>query len=144
MFQVEFWHWMALGVALAAVETILPGAFFLWLGIAAIVTGLVKLIIPGMGLEGQAIVFAVCAVVSTVIWLFLWRRRPIDSDKPDLNERGTRMIGRQITLEEPMVNGEGVAKVGDTMWKIRGPDFVRGARVKVVDVDGTVLIVDKA
>ena len=144
MFQVEFWHWMALGVALAAVETILPGAFFLWLGIAAIVTGLVKLIIPGMGLEGQAIVFAVCAVVSTVIWLFLWRRRPIDSDKPDLNERGTRMIGRQITLEEPMSNGEGVAKIGDTMWKIRGPDFVRGARVKVVDVDGTVLIVDKA
>ena len=144
MFQVEFWHWMALGVALAAVETILPGAFFLWLGIAAIVTGLVKLIIPGMGLEGQAIVFAVCAVVSTVIWLFLWRRRPIDSDKPDLNERGTRMIGRQITLEEPMSNCEGVAKIGDTMWKIRGPDFVRGARVKVVDVDGTVLIVDKA
>lgn len=144
MFQVEFWHWMALGVALAAVETILPGAFFLWLGIAAIVTGLVKLIIPGMGLEGQAIVFAVCAVVSTIIWLFLWRRRPIDSDKPDLNERGARMIGRQITLEEPMNNGEGVAKVGDTMWKIRGPDFVRGARVKVVDVDGTVLIVDKA
>lgn len=144
MFQVEFWHWMALGVALAAVETVLPGAFFLWLGIAAIVTGLVKLIIPGMGIEGQAIVFAVCAVVSTIIWLMLWRRRPIDSDKPDLNERGERMIGRQLTLEEPMTNGEGTAKVGDTMWRIRGPDFVRGTRVKVVDVDGTVLIVDKA
>jgi membrane protein implicated in regulation of membrane protease activity len=30
------------------------------------------------------------------------------------------------------------------MWKIRGPDFIRGTRVKVVDVAGTVLIVDKA
>ena len=144
MFQIEFWHWMALGVALAAIETIVPGAFFLWLGIAAIVTGVFKLIIPGMGWEGQAIVFGVCAVVSTVIWIILWKRRPIDTDKPELNVRGERMIGRQITLEEPLTNGEGTAKVGDTMWRIRGPDFVRGTRVKIVDVEGTVLIVDKA
>jgi membrane protein implicated in regulation of membrane protease activity len=144
MFQVEFWHWMALGVALAAVETIVPGAFFLWLGIAAIVTGLVKLVVPGMGWEGQAIVFAICAVVSTIIWLILWRRRPIDTDKPELNVRGERMMGLQITLDEPITNGEGTAKFGDTMWRIRGPDFVRGTRVKVVDVQGTVLIVDKA
>ena len=144
MFQIEFWHWMALGVALAAVETVLPGAFFLWLGIAAFVTGIVKLVFGGMGWEGQLIVFSVCAVVSTVIWLILWRYRPVDTDKPELNVRGERMIGKQITLDEPMTNGEGSAKVGDTMWKIRGPDFVRGTRVKVVDVEGTVLIVDKA
>ena len=143
MFQVEFWHWMALGVALAAVETVLPGAFFLWLGIAAIATGIVKLVFGGMGWEGQAIVFGVCAVVSTVIWIVLWRRRPIDTDRPELNVRGERMIGKQITLEEPLTNGEGTAKVGDTMWRIRGPDFVRGTRVKVVDVEGTVLVVDK-
>ena len=143
-FQPEFWHWMALGVALAAVETVVPGAFFLWLGIASIVTGLVKLIVPGMGWEGQAIVFGVCAVCSTVIWIILWRRRPIDTDKPLLNDRGERMVGLQLTLDEGMSNGEGMAKVGDTMWKIRGPDFVRGTRVKVVDVKGTVLIVDKA
>jgi membrane protein implicated in regulation of membrane protease activity len=143
MFEIEFWHWMALGVALAAVEILVPGAFFLWLGIAAVVTGMFKLIFPALSWEGQAIVFGVCAVVSTVIWIILWRRRPIDTDKPELNMRGERMIGRQITLEEPMANGEGVAKIGDTMWKIRGPDFVRGTRVKVVDVKGTVLIVDK-
>jgi hypothetical protein len=143
MVQIEFWHWLALGVALAALETIVPGAFFLWLGIAAVATGLVKLIFSGMGWEGQAIVFAICAVVSTVIWLMLWRRRPIDTDKPELNVRGERMMGLQITLDEPITNGEGTAKFGDTMWRIRGPDFVRGTRVKVVDVHGTVLIVDK-
>jgi membrane protein implicated in regulation of membrane protease activity len=82
-------------------------------------------------------------VVSTVIWLMLWRRRPIDTDKPELNVRGERMMGMQITLDEPITNGEGTAKFGDTMWRIRGPDFVRGTRVKVVDVHGTVLIVDK-
>jgi len=144
MFQLEFWHWMALGVALAAVETVVPGAFFLWLGIAGIVTGLFKLVFPSSGWETQAIVFAVCAVCSIIIWVMLWRHRPIDTDKPDLNERGERMIGRQITLDEPMVNGEGMAKIGDTLWKVRGPDFVRGARIKVVGIEGTVLLVDKA
>ena len=142
-FEPVFWHWLALGVALAAVETVVPGAFFLWLGIAAIATGLVKLIFSGMGWEGQAIVFGVCAVVSTVIWIMIWRRRPIDSDKPELNVRGERMIGRRITLDEPITNGEGSAKVGDTMWRVRGPDFVRGTKVKVVGVEGTVLVVEK-
>lgn len=143
-FVVEFWHWMALGVALAALEMLVPGAFFLWLGIAAILTGVVQLIFPGMSIEAQAINFAVFAVVSTVVWLILWRRRPIDTDKPNLNARGMRLIGLQLTLEDPIVNGQGTAKVGDSVWRIRGPDFVRGTRVKVVDVEGTVLVVDKA
>ena len=102
--------------------------------IAAVVTGLFKLVFSGMGWELQAIVFAICAVCSTIIWLILWRRRPIDTDKPDLNARGERMIGRQLTLDEPMVNGEGMAKIGDTLWKIRGPDFMRGAKVKIVEL----------
>lgn len=144
MFQIEFWHWMALGVVLAAVETIVPGAFFLWLGIAAIATGLVKLVAPAMGWEGQLIVFAVCAVVSTVVWLMIWRRRPIDTDRPELNLRGEQMIGRLVTLDEPMVNGEGSAKIGDTLWKVRGNDFLRGTRLKIIGVDGTVLLVEKA
>jgi membrane protein implicated in regulation of membrane protease activity len=144
MFEVEFWHWMALGVVLAAVETILPGAFFLWLGIAAVVTGIVKFVFSGMSIEGQAIVFAICAVVSTITWWMLWRRRPIDTDRPELNMRGERLIGRRLTLDDPIVNGEGSAKVGDTIWRVRGPDFMRGTQVKVVNVEGTVLIVDKA
>jgi len=58
-FEPVFWHWLALGVALAAVETVLPGAFFLWLGIAAFATGLIKLIFGGLSWEGQAIIFGV-------------------------------------------------------------------------------------
>jgi membrane protein implicated in regulation of membrane protease activity len=144
MFEVEFWHWMALGVVIAVIETLVPGAFFLWLGIAAIATGFVKLIVPGMGWEGQLIVFAIFAVVSTILWLMWWRRRPIDTDKPALNQRGEQLVGRIFTLEEPMVNGEGIARIGDTQWRVRGADYVRGTRLRVVDTEGTVLLVEKA
>jgi hypothetical protein len=142
--EIQFWHWMALGVMLGAVETLVPGAFFLWLGIGAIVTGLVKLVFPSLTWEGQLIVYAICAVTSTILWLVWWRRRPVDTDKPQLNLRGEQMVGRVLTLEDAMVNGEGSAKIGDSMWRIRGADFVRGTKVKVVDTDGTVLIVEKA
>jgi membrane protein implicated in regulation of membrane protease activity len=142
--QIEFWHWMAFGLLLAAVETVVPGAFFLWLGIAAIVTGFVKLVIPGMGWEGQFSVFAVFAVVSTILWLVWWRRRPIDTDKPELNLRGEQMVGRVVTLDEALVNGEGSAKFGDTVWRVRGAEYVKGTRVKVVGAEGTVLLVEKA
>ncbi len=142
--EIQFWHWMAFGVAIAAVETLVPGAFFLWLGIGAIVTGLVKLVFPALTWEGQFIVFAVCAVASTILWLVWWRRRPIDTDKPMLNLRGEQMVGRVLTLEEALVNGEGSVKIGDSQWRVRGADFVRGTKVKVVDTDGTVLLVEKA
>ncbi len=38
------WAWIILGVLLIGVELLAPGAFFLWLGLAAIVTGLLSLI----------------------------------------------------------------------------------------------------
>ena len=58
---------MALGVVIAVIETLVPGAFFLWLGIAAIATGFVKLIVPGMGWEGQLIVFAIFVVYALYV-----------------------------------------------------------------------------
>jgi hypothetical protein len=34
--------------------------------------------------------------------------------------------------------------VGDTVWKVKGPDLPAGARVRVVDVEGAVLVVTGA
>ena len=48
-FQLEFWHWMILAAALAGIEILTPGFFFLWLGGAALVTGDRHLLdLPGM------------------------------------------------------------------------------------------------
>ena len=37
---LTFWHWLIFGLGLMALEAFLPGAFFLWPGLAAIVVGL--------------------------------------------------------------------------------------------------------
>lgn len=141
---LDFWHWMALGALLAVAEMLLPGAFMLWLGMAAIGTGFVKLVIPAMGWESQLFTFGVLTIVSLAGWFFWWRKRGVESDKPNLNERGQQMVGRVLVLDEGLVNGEGFTHIGDTIWKVRGGEFVKGARVKVVGFEGNVLRIEKA
>jgi len=140
---MEFWHWLAIGAGLAALEIVAPGTFLLWLGAAAGIVGLVTLAWPGIGWEMQLVVFAVFAVLSIAVSIKFLRNRPTETDQPHLNERGQQLVGRQLTLDSPIVNGTGRAKMGDSMWQVAGPDYMRGTTVKVVSVSGTVLQVEK-
>ena len=40
------WSWLIIGFVLLALELLLPGGVFVWLGIAAIVTALVRFVVP--------------------------------------------------------------------------------------------------
>ncbi|MCY4191093.1 MAG: NfeD family protein [Rhodospirillaceae bacterium] len=140
---MEFWHWLAIGAGLAALEIMVPGTFLLWLGAAAGIVGLIMLALPQIDWIYQLLIFAVCAVTLIAVSIKFFRNPPAETDKPNLNERGQQFIGRQLTLDQPIVNGKGRAKMGDTMWQVCGPDYMRGTRVKVINVHGTVLEVQK-
>jgi hypothetical protein len=142
--MAKFWHWWIAGVVLLIVEMAAPGAIFLWMGVAAGVTGLALLVVPSMGWEYQFLIFALFAVVSIVVWRRYLKARPIETDKPALNRRGEQYVGRTLTLAEPIVNGIGKVKLSDTIWKIEGDDMPEGTKVKVSGVDGTVLKVERA
>lgn len=141
---LQFWHWMILGLALAVIEVLAPGTFFLWLGIAAALTGLLLLAVPGLGWELQLIVFGLLSVAAVAGGRFWVRRHPTRSEDATLNRRGEQYVGRVFMVEEPIVNGRGTVKVGDSLWRADGPDLPAGARVKVTGVAGTVLRVEKA
>ncbi len=138
--QVLYWHWWALGAIFVVIEMIAPGTFMLWLGVSAAAAGLLLLVMPSAGLGWQFLTFAVVAIVS----VFLWRRyqHPIPTDKPTLNQRGQSYISQTFALIEPIVNGYGKAAVEDGVWTVNGPDAPRGAKVRVIGVDGAVLKVE--
>jgi membrane protein implicated in regulation of membrane protease activity len=143
--QAEFWHWWIAGVVLMIVEVFVPGAFFLWLGLAAGVVGLVLLVFSGTSWEVQFLIWAVLSVAAVVGSRLYLRRHPIETDRPTLNRRGEQYIGRHFTLEEPMVNGLGKIRVDDSTWKIEGPEELpAGRKIRVIDVEGTVLKVEAA
>ena len=143
IFQLlEYWHWLLLGVVFLILEIFAPGVFFMWMGAAAGIVGLALLAFPGMGWEVQVLAFALLSILSVVAGRKWLERHPIETEQPSLNRRGEQYVGRVFTLQEPIVHGQGKIKVDDSTWKIRGPDCAVGKNVKVVDVDGVVLIVE--
>ncbi len=140
--QIDFWHWLVLGGVLLMVEVLVSGFFFLWLAAAAAVVGLTLwLAYPAMGWEAQVLLFAVVSVVSIVAFRRYQRAHPPRSDQPTLNRRGEQYLGRTFTLTRPIVNGTGELQVDDTSWRVRGEDLPAGTKVRVIDVEGVILIV---
>ena len=139
--QFTHWHWWILALILLVLEVFVPGTFFLWMAISAIFTGLLALVLP-IGWEVQFLLFAILAVVSVTLGRAYFKRRPIETDRPNLNRRGAQYVGRTFTLNEPIVHGYGKIRVDDSTWKIEGADCPAGSEIKVVGVDGVVLKVE--
>lgn len=140
--QIDFWHWWVLAVIFVVLEVFSPAAFFLWLGFAAGIVGLVVMLMPDLSWEIQLTLFAVFSVISTVVGRRYFFFHLQSSDHPRLNRRGEQYIGRVFTLGQPIVNGLGKIKVDDTTWKISGEDCDAGMQVRVTGVDGVVLKVE--
>lgn len=143
-YQPDFWHWWILALILIILETLLPGAFFLWMGISAIVLGLLAWLVPALDWETQLMLFAILSLVSIVGWRLWQRRYPDETDQPALNRRGEQYVGRVFVLETPIENGFGKVRVGDSLWRVEGADAAVGSRVRVVSADGVVLVVEPA
>src|SRR5689334_19760966 len=143
-FQLEFWHWLILAAALAGIEILTPGFFFIWLGGAALITSAVTLVAPSLTWENQILIFALLSAVSVLGWYRFRHRLVIKSDDMTLNRRGEQLLGRSATLSEPIVNGRGQIKIDDTVWRCEGDDLEAGTKVKVVALRGAIVAVEKA
>lgn len=135
------WAWWIIAVVLGILELLAPGVFFIWLAAAAMTVGVIVLFLP-LALSWQIAVFAIVSVV------FVWASRryldlnPIMSDHPNLNQRGREYIGDVFTLDQPIENGRGRLKIGDGYWMARGMDAPAGAKVRVRDIDGAIMLVE--
>ena len=93
----------------------------------------------------QILVFCGVSVLSVLLGRALWGSdRGGESDKPLLNQRARQLIGRHFVLATPIHSGRGRITAGDSLWSVKGPDMPAGSTVRVVDADGTVLIVEAA
>jgi len=140
--ELNSWHWGIIAVVLIILEMFAPGAFMLWLGVAAAVVGIIMAIFPDISWEIQFLIFAILSVASIYAGRVYMRKHPATSDQPTLNQRGAQYVNRVFTLEEPVINGQGKIKVDDSTWKIEGMDCESGSQVRVTGVDGVVLKVE--
>jgi membrane protein implicated in regulation of membrane protease activity len=136
--------WFAAALALVIAEMLAPGFFLIFLGAGAALVGVVALIVPGLPVIVQALVFAaVTGALVTIGWRW-YRRSDQPSTDPLLNDRAARLIGKRVPVCEAIVDGEGRVTVGDGAWSATGPDAAVGTTVRIVGADGSVLRVEPA
>lgn len=134
------WNWMLLGFVLLTLEIFAPGVFLLWIGIAALIVGSASLLLWDVSVwnwQVQVLVFLALALVSAYVGKKIVRDREGMSDQPLLNRRNAQQIGRTATLSEPIKEGRGRIKLGDTVWRVSGPDLPAGTQVRVVAAGDT-------
>ena len=139
------WAWWVLGIVLLILEVLLPGVFLVWIGIAAILTGALSLLLWEQAFwtwQTQWLVFAVLSLIAALIGRRIVSTRGQASDQPHLNQRGQSLVGRTATLEQPIAEGRGRIRLDDTMWSVQGPDLPVGARVRVIGSNGSNLKVE--
>jgi membrane protein implicated in regulation of membrane protease activity len=138
------WNWLIFGVVLMTLEVLAPGIFLFWLGLAALLVGLVSFAITPSW-QIQILMFAMFAIAAVPLW-----RRVAHSDRapsksnPFLNKRADALVGRVFTLEKPIIDGAGTVRIDDTVWRVAGPDAPAGSRVRIVQADGASLTVASA
>jgi hypothetical protein len=138
------WNWLIFGVVLMALELLAPGIFLFWLGLAALLVGMLSFAIHPSW-QTQILMFAIFAACAVP----LWRRVALGGQKaslsnPFLNKRADALVGREFTLEKPIIDGSGTVRIDDTVWRVAGPDTPAGSRVKIVQADGASLTVAAA
>lgn len=135
------WSWIVAGLILLGLELLLPGGFLLWMGMSGIITGLVTMFEP-IGWPLQWLIFGVLSLVTIALWVRWTRSRPTPTDRPYLNRRADQMIGQEAVLEQPIAQGFGRVVLGDTVWRVSGPDLPLGHKVRIVGSTGAVLRVE--
>ena len=142
--RVDVIAWAALGLLLIAAETLAPGAFLLWMGLAAAAVFLGVLLVPGIPVLAQAAAFVVLSFVTIQVYRKWFRKAARQSDQPLLNRRAAQAIGRVAELDQAIDRGRGRIRLDDAFWTVEGPDLPAGTPVRVIAVDGMVLKVQEA
>ena len=135
------WWWAIGGLLLLICEVIAPGFFLVFVGAAAIATGLFTLLFD-LGMAPQLVLFVLYTVLAVMIGK-RWYGEPHGGDqRHNINEPAKRLIGRTVTVVTDVDDHGGRVRVGDGEWNARGGPAAAGERVTISGVEGNCLIVE--
>ena len=135
------WLWLIGGVLLLIPEVIAPGFFLVFIGAAAMATGLFTVLF-NLGLAPQLALFALYAVIAVLFGRRFYANRAVDSTDPLLNDRVGRLVGKTVTVVAAVDEHAGRVRVGDSEWSARGGPAAVGERVRITGVEGNCLTVE--
>lgn len=137
------WLWGIGGLILLIAEVVAPGFFLVFLGVAAIATGLFTLLFD-LGLAPQLALFVIYTGLALLIGKRWYAEPGAAVEQIGLNDPARRLVGRIATVVDPIDEHGGRVRLGDSEWSARGGPAVAGERVEIIAVEGNCLKVGTA
>ena len=145
-FQMLYWYWLVLGMILMLLELAVPSFTIFWFGLGALVAGVLLLLVPGLNLTLQILVWIIASAAFVLFWFKVMKPRMID--------KTTSGIAREAVLGETAMvtrvpegdrRGEirfSVPMLGSDTWPFICDDEVAvGDRVAVREISGNTMLV---
>ena len=136
--NLNFMHWLVLGLALIILELFLWTTFLLWVGASAITVSIVFYLIPDVGGLIQVFTFLAISVAATYLSKKYY---PIKTVDDELNEKAKTYIGKECKVSS-MEDGVIKVQIGKSLWFAEGTDLSVGQTVKIVGVEASTFIVE--
>lgn len=141
----EWWHWIIGGLALTLAELLIPAFFIIWFGLAALLVGLLLLVLPELSATVQISLWIVVSIAMVVLWFRVFRT---DREKTYSGSADGEALGAiGILVDAVPAFGKGRVRfqrplLGSDEWTcLANEEIAAGARVKVVSVEGNYLTI---
>ena len=136
--NLNFMHWLVLGLSLIILELFLWTVFLLWIGASAITVSIVFYLMPETAWPIQLLIFVALSLAST----FLAKRYyPVKTVDDELHEKAKTYIGKECRVDS-IEDGIIKVQIGKSLWFARGTGLSVGQAVKIVGVDDSTFIVE--
>ena len=141
---MEWWHWLAVGLILVALEMAASGGFYvIFFGIAAIAIGALHMLDLAGPMWFQFLLFSVISVVSLLLFRSpLIRLMKLDGSGSDVDT----MVGETaVPLEDIAPGAVGRAELRGSVWSARNQSAAvlsRGQRCRVTRVERLMIVLE--
>ena len=139
--ELMWWHWVALGLGLIALEMLVSTFFLLWFGLGAFITGLATLLAP-LSFTTQLLIWTLASAAIVAVWMKYFKS-PVQTHAGQAKEGVLGITGLVTRPTTETSEGEILFQrpvLGADRWPVISDiPIAAGERARVVDVLGQTL-----
>lgn len=146
--EIEYWHWLVLGMLLIGFEIFIPSFTVLWFGLGALIVAGVVAFSSDLAMSWQLFIWAVLSTLFAIAWFKVLRPKMTDRTKAGIaREAIANEVGMVIKAPSDGVRGRvrfTTPILGDDEWTfICEEPVITGDKVQIKEASGNALVVTK-
>ena len=136
--NLNFMHWLVLGLSLIILELFLWTVFLLWIGASAITVSIFFYLMPDTSWPIQLLIFVILSLTTTNL---AKRYYPVKTVDDELHEKAKTFIGKECKVSS-IEDGIIKVQIGKSLWFAKGKHLSIGQVVKIINVESSTFIVE--